>query len=260
MLSETLRQRAIAPSRYVIRCPSDLGPDEARPNWLAIDRVITIENAHAILETPLHRRIQGPSGVLLSSHQIDIQQAAINKTLPRTVEGVISSSRKHRFRLTRNRREYLAAAGEATSMQVMGDIGAIGVAAMIVLLLITMAASGGEGCRLGSSAPVPLSAGQKPHSRACRKRPGLFERTQPLPQSAYRPERPIVNEIEPFPKSEASPRRVPKQSNGNTLKSACDHPKSGHRLRRVPTRGNAQRYLTTSKLRSYSFEPSRKTA
>jgi hypothetical protein len=34
----------------VTRCLSDVGPDEARPNWLSVERVITIESAHAIVE------------------------------------------------------------------------------------------------------------------------------------------------------------------------------------------------------------------
>src|ERR1700733_13979196 len=34
----------------VTRCRSDVGPDEARPNSLPLDRIIPIESAHAIVE------------------------------------------------------------------------------------------------------------------------------------------------------------------------------------------------------------------
>src|ERR1700679_2227548 len=42
----------------VTRCRSDVGPEEARPNWLSVERVITIESPHAIVEASFHRRIQ----------------------------------------------------------------------------------------------------------------------------------------------------------------------------------------------------------
>src|SRR6202020_765871 len=42
----------------VARCRSDVGPDEARPNSLSLDRIIPIESAHAIVEAPNHGRIQ----------------------------------------------------------------------------------------------------------------------------------------------------------------------------------------------------------
>ena len=40
------------------RCRSDIGPDEARPNSLSLDRIIPIESAHAIVEASNHGRIQ----------------------------------------------------------------------------------------------------------------------------------------------------------------------------------------------------------
>src|SRR5258708_27920172 len=42
----------------VARCRSDVGPDEACPNSLSLDRIIPIESAHAIVEASNHGRIQ----------------------------------------------------------------------------------------------------------------------------------------------------------------------------------------------------------
>src|SRR5580658_4859789 len=51
----TVRRVCLLP---VTRCRSDVGPEEARPNWLSVERIITIESTHAIVEASSHRRIQ----------------------------------------------------------------------------------------------------------------------------------------------------------------------------------------------------------
>ncbi len=42
----------------VTRRGGDVGPDEARPNLLSVERIIAIESAHTVLEAPSHRWIQ----------------------------------------------------------------------------------------------------------------------------------------------------------------------------------------------------------
>ena len=36
----------------------DVGPEEARENFLSVEHVITIERAHTVLEAPFHGRVQ----------------------------------------------------------------------------------------------------------------------------------------------------------------------------------------------------------
>src|ERR1700683_2538272 len=55
----TIRRVCLLP---VTRCRSDVGPEEARPNRLSVERIITVESTHAIVEGSFHRRIQRSEG------------------------------------------------------------------------------------------------------------------------------------------------------------------------------------------------------
>src|SRR5579862_2968213 len=46
----------------VARCRSDVGPEEARPNLLSLDRVMPIESAHAVVEASNQRGMQWIGG------------------------------------------------------------------------------------------------------------------------------------------------------------------------------------------------------